>query len=309
MTLFWIEVTILLLAFLQTAQEPSLFDKPQFVEGKFEAAVDAGAHASAGPAARSPIPPIAVLKLPAARPTGSALHDQAMELESKGQPLEAAKLFARAVKADPSPAHILDTAVHLMSHGAAAAAARVLTDGLRLHPRNADLRLAMGAAQFGLGRFETAMKELLAANDPRAFEGLALIAQAQPSLALALVAPLAESPFHQAFADREHAESLLKRAIAADPDHERAHFELARVYLDQQRNKDAEGELQAVIRLNPDHELAQYRLAQLLQRAGRRAEAEPHFAAYRRLHAKRLEAEETERRTRVLFAETAGSLP
>ncbi len=299
----------LLLAMLQTVREPSLFDKPEFVEGKFEAAVDAGAHASAGPAARDTLPPFAILNLPAAGPTGSAEHDRALALEAAGQPVEAARLFASAVRADPSAVHVLDAAVHLMAHGATAAAAQMLAEGVRLYPKNADLRLAMGAAQFGLGRYDSARREFLAAGDTRAFEGLALVAQADAALAPSLIEPLAASPYHQSFADRGRAEMLLRKAIEQDPGHRRARFELARVYLDLGKDSAAERELKELLRLDAGHELAHYRLALLYRRTGRKAEAEPHFAAYRKLHAKRLESEEAVRKARILLTEVPVNRP
>lgn len=319
---------LLLLALLQTpppkpAQEPSLFDRPQFVEGKFEATVDSGAHASAGSAARTTIPLLSVLQLPVSRrstsanPQANAAHTEALILEGNRQPIEAAKLFARAAQLDPSPSHILDASVHLLSHGAPSQAAKLLTQGLLAHPRDTNLQLALGLARFALAQYEQAKSCFLSAlqqspSDPRPLDALAFIIEAAPSLASTLIEPLSQSPFHQALAilralntkpGVQQAEALLQKAISQNPNLDKAHFELARLYLDQQRNTNALGELLAVIQLNPNHELAHFRLAQLYQRTQRKAEADIHFAIFRRLHSKRLEAEEAERKARILFSE------
>ncbi|MDX1980321.1 MAG: tetratricopeptide repeat protein [Bryobacteraceae bacterium] len=311
-------MTIVFLALLQTAQEPSLLDKPQFVESKFEAAVDSGAHATAGSAGRMILAPLGVLQLPASRPSASgnrearAAHERALVLEAENNPIEAAKFFARAVQLDPSPAHLLDASVHLLSHGAAASAAKMLAEGLRLHPKDANLHLALGVAEFGLGQYERARETFVAAMpDPRSYEALALVIEAAPSLAGPLIQRLGGSPYHQALAilrgagaGQPGAEGLLQKAIQQDPAFDKPHFELALLYVAQQRTMEAIGEFEATLRLNPDHEQAHFRLAQLQQRAGRKADAETHFAAYRRLHAKRLESEEAERKGRIVLMQT-----
>jgi tetratricopeptide (TPR) repeat protein len=257
-----------------------------------------------------------LLGLPGARPSVSAnpkaraAHQEARRLEAAGQPADAARLFAGAVELDPSPDHLLDAGVHLLAHGAPARAAVFLERGLRANPESADLRLAMGLSQFALGRHEQAKQAFLATQDERALEGLAMVIEGAPALAPSLVEPLARSPFHQALAllrtpgsegaVRQRAEALLIRSTEQRSNVDRAWFELGRFYLDQGRTRDGEKALRSAVEANPDHELAHYRLAQVYQRSGRAAEADVHFKAYRRLHARRLAAEESERKRIVL---------
>ena len=311
----------LLFALLQTPapKQPSLFDKPDFSEAKFEVSVDAGTHASASAAGSVNVPSLALLHLPAPRastspnPQARADHDEARRLENAGQPAAAATFFARAAERDPSPAHVLDAAVHLLAHGAPKRAEVFLEHGLRANSDNADLRLALGLSHFAQGRHERAKDAFLAVADARGLEGLALIIEAAPALAPSLIDSLERSPYHQALAllrspgrdddAEQRAESLLLRVIDRTPDSYKAHFELARLYTDQKRAAPAERALLSAIQANPDHEMAHFRLAHIYQRSGRKAEAAVHFDAYRRLHASRLAAEENERKRRILFIE------
>jgi tetratricopeptide (TPR) repeat protein len=315
-------IWVLLLAFQQTQapQQPSLFDKPEFAESKFEAKVDSGAHASAGALGAASVSPIALLGLSASRSSSStdskarAHHDEARRLEAAGQSVAAAALFSAAAESDPSSAHLLDAAVHLLAHGAPRRATVFLERGLRVDPRSVDLRLALGLSQFALGQHEIAKGTFLAIPDPRGLEGLALIIEAAPALAPSLVDLLERSPYHQALAllrspdsdatARQRAESLLLRALDENPKHDKAWFELARLYVDQHRIAAAEQALRSAIQANPDHELAHFRLAQVYQRGGRKPQAGVHFSAYRRLHARRLAAEEDDRKRRLLIVDT-----
>ena len=319
-------MTILLLALLQNPSPPSVFEKPRYTEGEFKAAVDSGAHATAGAGNRGPIPPLGILRLTGHRPSASTnreaneAHAEAMRL-APAEPLKAAALLERAVELDPSPQHVLDAAVQLLAHGAPRRAASLLKAGVRQYPREATLWLTQGLAEYALARYEAARDSFLAArrespSDPRTHDALALLIDVSPALADALAEDLAGAPLYQAQAmlrgsqpQYEEAERLLRRAAAEYPALDTPRFELARLYLERQQAEAARTELEATVKLNPDHELAHFRLAQLYQRARQSAEADRHFAIYRRLHAGRLEKEERERTSRLLFRDLPGPSP
>ena len=78
------------------------------------------------------------------------------------------------------------------------------------------------------------------------------------------------------------AESYFKRVIDSRPDHGPAHFNLARIYLSQNKLEIARRELNMVVRLDPSHGEAHYFLGLIFLKADEPQDAIPHFEkAYR----------------------------
>jgi len=86
-------------------------------------------------------------------------------------------------------------------------------------------------------------------------------------------------------------ESLLKRAVAVDPNYSDAYFQLVILYSDQHKYSEAVEQFERALKINPDSANAHYRLGQALARLGNETRAHEEFAVFERL--RKSESDET----------------
>ncbi|MCU1239072.1 MAG: Tetratricopeptide 2 repeat protein [Candidatus Solibacter sp.] len=219
-----------------------------------------------------------------------------------GQPDDGVANLAAAWTADrQNERFCFDYAQALLHRDDFEGAASALEHGLKVHPRSAQLQLALGVARYGQRRFDDAIDSFLktirldsSVEQPYLFLGR-MLDQAGPRLAeitdqyrawnrrqpgdyrgsLFLAKALSADA-----ADSAVIEKYLRRAISLNPDSWEAHFELG-VLLSKQRDfAKAAAELARSVALNPREPAPHYHLARMYDRLGQADRA----AAERELH-------------------------
>jgi tetratricopeptide (TPR) repeat protein len=79
------------------------------------------------------------------------------------------------------------------------------------------------------------------------------------------------------------AETLLKRAVALDPNYADAYFQLGALYGDEHKYKEAIEHYELALKINPNAASTHYRLAQVLARLGNQTRAQEELAVFERL--------------------------
>jgi tetratricopeptide (TPR) repeat protein len=176
---------------------------------------------------------------------------------------------------------------------------KVLAFATGKYPQSARLRVAVGVAQYSLGRWDEAVEALCQAvdldpRDTRALEFLGKMQGIAPGKAdevagrLALFARRypdnAAANYYYALTLKDkqagEAEKLLQRAAALKPDWPEAHYELALLYENESRAEKAMREYETTIRLRPEFSKAHYRLARLYEKAGKKELARAELKAF-----------------------------
>ncbi len=192
----------------------------------------------------------------------------------------------------------------LLEHRNAGAARSAADSGLRVFPNDSELLRLRGLAWYGMGRKDEAMDSFLAAMDaapadetvhasvetllpdagdklPQVRERLLRFAAQRPDSPLGpFLLALVSAP-----ASAEDQETLLRRAIAIDPNFWPAYFDLQRILRRQGKRQEAIEALETTLRLNANHEASHFALAQLYLEAGDREKARQHRAEHHRLRA------------------------
>jgi tetratricopeptide (TPR) repeat protein len=202
----------------------------------------------------------------------------------------------------------------LLLHHDLAASIESFQAGVGRFPNSARLATGLGIALSARGEYEKAIASLLRAtdlahSDPRpylvlakAYIGSAAPNQQVPERLARLVTldpknPLAPyyyalvlakgSPQARATSDDDAAskqiESLLKSALALDPNFADAHLQLGILYASRSDDPDAIREYQLAARLEPSLAVAHYRLAQTYSRLGDKAAARNELDLYHHL--------------------------
>jgi Tfp pilus assembly protein PilF len=230
--------------------------------------------------------------------------------EAAGNTDAAAREYERAARMDPSEKNLFDLGTDLLRHRAYSPALTTFQYATGKYPKSAGLRVGLGIALYSLGKYDDAVETLCRAvdldpKDTRALDFLGGMYDVSPELAgevtrrLAHFADLypdnASADYYYALSLRKRnltgglngteskVEALLKNALALRPDFADAHYQLALLYSDQHRMKEAVGELEETIRLRPDMKPAHYRLAQLYEAQGKAQLAHKEFEAFRQL--------------------------
>lgn len=228
--------------------------------------------------------------------------------EAAGDYLTAAEEYQRAARLEPTEEHIFAWASELLNHQTYEPAAAVFARGVELHPRSAKLQAGLGIALYFRGSYEQAVEALCSATDldpseawPYLFLGrmydtsnghstevqkrLARFAEMQPknSRALYYYATSLWSREQDSPSELLRIETLLKRAIAADPGFADAHLKLGILYMDRHDNTNAIQEFERAIAAEPDLTTAHYHLAQAYARTGEKPRAAQELQIFERL--------------------------
>jgi len=189
---------------------------------------------------------------------GNALISQAIARRQAGQLAEAARLFARAIEADPAnPALRLVAAETLYRLGRLFAACDAITAALADMPQNPEAEFLLGRVLTGLGR---------PAESVAAFER-ALAQRPDNALALRFKACAL-----YALGRRTDAEAAFERADAIQPETGEFYNQLGIDLLGQRRNAEAEAAFRRAVKLAP-------RLAPAHQNLGAALAAQEHLEA------------------------------
>jgi tetratricopeptide (TPR) repeat protein len=235
---------------------------------------------------------------------------------------EAAVKYHRAAELDPSENNIFDLASFLLQHpryeGFLTNAAAFFRYGVQKYPRSAKLMVGLGVTLYAQGQYDEAVQTLCAAvdlnpSDPKPYEFLGKVSKNSPALLPEIRTRLegfvhlypengAASYYYAMIlwqrtegkeSPNEHAiETLLQKAVAADPKLYEAHFQLGVLYQDEMRDADAIAQFNQTLELRPDFNRAHYHLVLLYSRTHQKALADQHLAALKQIKQEDADAEE-----------------
>ena len=239
------------------------------------------------------------------------LHSLLGEVEEKaGDVHAAAAAYHRAAGLEPNEKHLLSLGALLIKSSNYDEAKKFLDFGLQKYPRSAQLKVALGIAEYSQGYFEKAVRTLCEAADldpadARPYLFLGEMYGVAPTLADEITQRMAGfvkrhpqvAKAHYFYAlnrwrgrrtGEEQAplaeiEQSLLTAVRLDSKLTEAHFELGVLYSEQQRFPLAIKSLRQAVALQPDHNKAHYRLMQVYQRTGQKALAEKEMQIHKRL--------------------------
>jgi tetratricopeptide (TPR) repeat protein len=249
-----------------------------------------------------------------------ALGDRA---ESSGDPLAAEREYEQAVRLNPSEQNYFAWGTELLVHRAVKPAAEVFTKGAAAHPKSARMLAGLGAALYAGGSYTDAARRVCEASDlaptdptpylflgkmekaapdplPCAAEKLARFAHDQPTNALANYyfaaslwkrAQRSEDPRYL-----QKTESLLHKAVAADPKLDEAYVQLGLLYAARGNFAQAISEYKKAVEVNPQSGEAHYHLALAYKRVGEEGKSEQELQLYKQADKTETAAIEQQRR-------------
>jgi tetratricopeptide (TPR) repeat protein len=248
-----------------------------------------------------------------ARHDTAELHSFLGEVEEKSKNyFAAAQEYERAARMDPTEDHIFAWGAELLVHQTYEPALAVFEAGLKQFPQSSRLQLAVGVAQYGMGRFDDGARQFCGVWDdnpsdpmPLEFAGKVYtnlsppIADQVRSRLARLVASGGGTPsiryYYAVSLWKEHENNpdavpanqivaLLKNVISQQPDNADAHSQLGAVYAEQHDYADAAKQFEQAIKYAPNIAANHYRLGQALAREGEKTRAQAEFAIFERLH-------------------------
>ncbi len=222
--------------------------------------------------------------------------------ERRGDFREAIVYLQSAAQKDPSDANLYALTLELLRHWTWDEALKIASFAVARYPASTHFVVAEGIARYGAAQYPEAAKifsGLLAAAPDQALyadllgrscsqlaedtsadcKGLLAFAQRHPANATASTYA-ATSLLHRPAAEQEPAvaATLLKQAIAADPNLPEAYFQLAVLDQIQLQWKESATLLEKAIDLRPAYPEAHYRLSRAYVHLGMKAEAEQQIA-------------------------------
>ncbi len=244
------------------------------------------------------------------------LHNLLGEIEEKsGEFVDAANEYATAAHMDPSEQNLFDWGSEFLLHRTYEPAIDVFQQATQRYPNSPRLFTGLGMALYSRGKYDEAVKALLAAADlkpadPRPYLFLSKayesspnqaddvtqrfrrFAELQPRNALAIYyyamslwkGKRAQDPGF----DLSQVESLLQKAVTLDPTMPEAHAQLGNLYADQHDYAKSIPEYQRALELNANLPDAHYRLGQDYVHTGQKERAQEEFAVYQRLRAQHM---------------------
>jgi len=240
------------------------------------------------------------------------LHSLLGEVEEKSRNYVAsAAQYEQAARMEPSEQNILNWGAELLLHQTFVPAIEVFKAGTQQFPQSAQLQNGLGIAFYGVGQIDGAARAFLRASDlapsnslPLTFLGKACDG-ASPDMAAQIRSRL------QGFADHgsqsaelsndlaacqwregpidskpeigRQIESLLRHALALDPNYSDAYFRLGNLYAEQHRYEDAIAQYDRALQLGAQSANIHYRLGQALARSGNSTRAQEELSTFERL--------------------------
>jgi len=250
------------------------------------------------------------------RKNTAELHDLLGQIEEKdGKFITAANEFQIAAHMEPSEGNLFDWGSELLLHRAYEPAIVVFTEAARRYPDSPRLMIGLGMALTWRGRFEEAVKALLAAADldpsdarcylflfraynnsptqaEEAIQRFQRYAQLQPGNALAqyyyAMSLWKGKRAQDSSVDLRAVESLLKKSIELDGAQAETHLQLGNLYADQHQYENSVPEYVRALELDSNLPDAHYRLGTDYVHLGQKDKAQSEFEIYQKLRAQHL---------------------
>jgi len=240
------------------------------------------------------------------------LHSLLGEVEEKSRNYVAsAAQYEQAARMEPSEQNILNWGAELLLHQTFVPAIEVFKAGTQRFPQSAQLHNGLGIAFYGAGQIDDAVHAFFQSSDlapsnplPLTFLGKACEA-ASADLAAQIRSRLQSLMSHDSqsaeLSDDLAAclwkkgpidsrpelagqiESLLRHALALDPNYSDAYFRLGNLYAEQHRYEDAIAQYDRALQLGASSANIHYRLGQALARSGNSTRAQEELATFERL--------------------------
>jgi tetratricopeptide (TPR) repeat protein len=265
------------------------------------------------------------------------LHNLLAQIDEKsGEFVPAVNEFEVAAHMDPTEGNLFDWASELLLHRTYEPAIEVFEQATLRYPNSPRLRIGLGMSLYSRGKYDEAVKALLAAADlnpadPRCYLFLSRaydssptqaeeviqrfrrFSELQPNNALALYyyamslwkGKRAEDPGF----DLREVESLLQKSTALDPSLPEAHVQLGNLYADQHAYEKSIPQYTRALELNPNLPDAHYRLGQDYVHLGQKDRAQQEFDVYQKLRAQHMAEVDKERAEVRQFIYSAKAAP
>jgi tetratricopeptide (TPR) repeat protein len=277
-----------------------------------------------------------VEKLAAEKNTGE-LHNLLGQIDEKeGKFVAAANEFGIAAHMDPSEENLFEWGSEFLLHRTYEPAIEVFTKATERYPNSPRLFIGLGMALYSRGKYDDAVKALLAAADlnpadPRCYLFLSKandsspnqandvirrfrrFSELQPGNALALYyyamslwkGKRVEDPA----SDLGEVESLLQKSVTLDPNLAEAHVQLGNLYADQHQFAKSIPQYTKALEVSPNLPDAHYRLGQDYVHVGQKDRAQAEFEVYQKLRAQHLAEVDKERAEVQQFVYAAKAAP
>jgi len=265
------------------------------------------------------------------------LHNMLGQIEEKsGKYLAAVNEFQTAAHMDPSEDNLFHWGSELLLHRTYEPAIEVFQVATQRFPDSPRLEIGLGMALYSRGKYDDAVKALLAAadlnpSDPRCYYFLSKAYDSSPNQAEDITRRFrrfyelqpnnAHAAYYYAMSlwkgkraedpdlNLDQVKSLLQKAISLDPKLPEAHVQLGNLYSDQRNYTMAIPEYVSALDLNPNLADPHYRLGQDYVHTGQKDRAQQEFDIYQRLRAQHLAELDKERAEIQQFVSTAKAAP
>jgi tetratricopeptide (TPR) repeat protein len=241
------------------------------------------------------------------------LHNLLAQIDEKnGEFVPAVNEYEAAAHMDPSEGNLFDWGSELLAHRTYEPSIQVFETALQRYPSSPRLLIGLGMAYYFRGKYDDAVKALLAAADlnpadPRCYLFLSKAYDSSPNQAdeviqrfrrFAEIQPRnARAQYYYAMSlwkgkraedphfDLKEIETLLQKSIALDPNLPEAHVQLGNLYGDQHDYAKSIPEYVRALQLDPNQPDAHYRLGQDYVHTGQKDRAQAELAIYQRQRA------------------------
>jgi tetratricopeptide (TPR) repeat protein len=261
------------------------------------------------------------------------LHDLLGQIDEKeGKYVESVNELQTAAHMDPSEDNLFHWGSELLLHRTYEPAIDVFQRAVELYPNSPRLRIGLGMSLYSRGKYDEAVKSLLAAadldpSDPRCYYFLSEAYDSSPNQADDVIQRFrrytelkpnnAQAIYYYAMSlwkgkrtedpslNLQQIKTLLQKSISLDPKLADAHLQLGNLYSDQHDYAVAIPEYVRALELNPNLSDAHYRLGQDYVHTGQKERAQQEFDVYQRLRAQHLAELDKERAEVQQFVYTA----
>ena len=265
------------------------------------------------------------------------LHSLLGQVDEKdGKYLDAVNELQTAAHMDPSEENLFHWGSELLLHRTYEPAIAVFQRAVQLYPDSPRLEIGLGLALYSRGKYDDAVKALLAAadlnpSDIRCYYFLSKAYDSSPNQAEEVTQRFrrfyelqpnnALASYYYALSlwkgkraedpslDLKQIESLLEKSISLDPKLVEAHVQLGNLYSDQHDYAGSIAEYVRALDLNPSLPDTHYRLGQDYVHTGQKDRAQQEFVVYQSLRAQHMAELDKERAEVLQFVYSAQAAP